>query len=220
MKNNYLNKNLFLLTSSLFFGLNTLLPEITMSQHPKTANFKTFEDLCKGKDKVSNDIRHTVEELLLVTRTSDCTIAREKLSKARYLPFNNRGISNLLPLSFFPNLTKLNLTNNQIVDIKPLEKLTKLTELGISDNRISDLSPLRNMKDLTFLAVKRNQISDVSPLQNLTNLQRLFLDDNKITDIMPLQSLKKLSLARFTGNPIIKKVCPVEGTVYMPKCSF
>ncbi len=220
MKNNYLNRKLLLLTSSLFFGLNTLLPEITMSQHPENTNFKTFEDLCKGKDQVSNDMRHTVEELLLITRTSDCKLAREKLSKAKYLPFNNRGISNLLPLSFFPNLTKLNLNSNKIVDIESLANLTKMTELSISDNRISDLSPLRNMKDLTFLAAKRNQISNVSPLKNLTNLQRLFLDDNKITDIMPLQSLKKLSLARFTGNPIIKKVCPVEGTVYMPRCSF
>ncbi|PZU95325.1 MAG: hypothetical protein DCE90_13255 [Pseudanabaena sp.] len=129
-------------------------------------NFKTFKDLCENKDQVSNDIRHTVEELLLVTRTSDCTIAQEKLSKARYLPFNNRGISNLLPLSFFPNFTKLNLTSNQIVDIKPLKKLTKLTELGISDNNISDISPLRNLTNLTTLSASRNQIVDVSPLKN------------------------------------------------------
>ena len=211
-----------LLTSIYCFSFSPImvLTESAKAQDVSYETFKTFQDWCENKDSLSKEIRQTVDILIEKAKTSDCKLANEKLSNYRDLNITNRGISNLLPLISFSNLTRLNLNKNQIVSIQPLEKLTKLTELGISDNRISDLSPLRNMKDLTFLAVKRNQISDVSPLQNLTNLQSLFLDDNKITDIMPLQSLKKLSLARFTGNPIIKKICPVEGTVYMPKCSF
>ena len=49
-------------------------------------DFKTFEDLCENKDQVSNDIRHTVEELLLIARTSDCKIAAETLPKGKSLP--------------------------------------------------------------------------------------------------------------------------------------
>jgi Leucine-rich repeat (LRR) protein len=220
MKHNYLNKKILLFTSSLFFNLVILFSQSTMAQQAETNDFKTFEDWCKNKDSLAENVKHTINVLLEKARTSDCSFANSKLSNARFINLNGNAISNLLPLSSFINLTKLDLNNNKVVDIQPLEKLTNLTELSISDNYIYDLSPLKNMKDLTYLAVKRNQISDVSPLQNLTNLQRLFLDDNKITDIMSLQSLKKLNAATFRRNPIIKKVCPVKSTVYMPRCSF
>jgi internalin A len=215
----YLNRKIFLAAFYLACSCIVFVKE-SESQQVNTDNFNSFEDWCENKDNLNEDVRYTIEQLLVKVKTSDCKFASKELSTYRSLSLNKRGISNILPLNSFPNLTKLNLADNQIVNIKPLEKLTKLTELVISDNNISDVSPLRNMKDLTYLSAKRNQISDVSPLKNLTNLQRLFLDDNKITDIMSLQSLKKLNAATFRRNPIIKKVCPVESTVYMPRCSF
>lgn len=180
-------------------------------------DFKTFEDLCENKDQVSNDIRHTFEELLLIARTSDCKIAGKTLPKGKSLRLNNRGISNLLPLASLSNssITIIHLSENKIVNIQPLEKLTKLTELGISGNRISDISPLRNLTNLTILSAKRNQITDVTPLKGLIELRYLFLRDNKITDISSLQSLRNISVNSgiFTGNPIINKTCPFRKEV-------
>ena len=223
MKKNRLNRKLFLVTSCLAFSLIILLTKSAESQRLETATFKTFEDWCKNKDSLDEEVKHTINVLLVKIKISDCRIANEELSGTWYIDLSHSGISNLLPLSSFTNLTRLKLTNNQIVDIKPLAKLTKLTSLGISDNRISDISPLRNMKDLEILSAKRNQITDVRPLQTLTKIYYLFLSDNKITDIMPLQSLKRLNAASFGRNPIINKVCPVavaDPVKNLAICSF
>lgn len=214
---------MFLVTSCLAFSLIILLTKSAESQRLETATFKTFEDWCKNRDRLNEGTKHTIDVLLAKIKISDCRIANEELSGTWYIDLSHSEIINLLPLSSFVNLTKLNLAYNQIVDIKPLEKLTKLTMLGISDNRISDISPLRNMKDLEILSAKRNQITDVRPLQTLTKIYYLFLSDNKITDIMPLQSLKRLNAASFGRNPIINKVCPVavaDPVKNLAICSF
>jgi internalin A len=210
MQNNNLKKSLLL--TVYFFTFSVLFIRVSASQGQDINSFKTFADWCDNKDTLNEDIRHTIKVLLLKVKTSDCKFASKELSTYRSLSLDNRGVINLLPLSSFTNLTKLNLTKNKIVDIKPLEKLTKLTSLGISDNLISDISPLRNMKDLTSLSANRNQISDVSPLQTLTKLHYLALNDNKIQDVTSLQPLKGLNIASFKRNPIINKTCPVPQT--------
>ena len=243
MKKNHVNRKLFLFTSCLAFILIILLTKSAESRRIETATFKTFEDWCKNKDSLNEEVKHTINVLLAKVKTSDCKIANEKLSDTWFIDLSHSEISNLLPLSSFTKLTRLNLADNQIVDIKPLEKLTKLTDLGILGNRISDISPLRNMKDLYRLSAQRNQISDVTPLKGLIKLNYLLLHDNKIsdvtplkeliklnylllhdnkiTDIMPLQSLTGLQAASFRRNPIINKVCPVANPVNdLPICSF
>ena len=219
MKCNYPNKKNLLFTSSLFFSLVILFPQSHMAQQVEASNFKTFEDWCKNKDSLDEDVKHTVNVLLEKARILDCNLANKKLLNARFINLNGNKISNLLPLSSFINLNRLHLTDNKIVNIQPLEKLTKLTELGISGNRISDISPLKNLTNLTALSAKRNQITDVTPLKGLIELRYLFLKDNKITDISSLQSLKNISINSgiFTGNPIINKTCPFRKEVI---CSF
>ena len=198
-----------LFTSCVSFSLIILFPKPILSQQVGATTFKNFEDWCKNKDSLNEEVTHTINVLLTKVRTSDCKIASEKLSGTWFIDLSHSGIISLLPLSSFTNLTKLNLTRNKIVDIKPLEKLTKLTSLGISDNLISDISPLRNMKDLASLSANRNQISDVSPLQTLTKLHYLALNDNQIKDVTPLQLLNRLNIASFRRNPIVNKICPV-----------
>ncbi|WP_434685117.1 leucine-rich repeat domain-containing protein [Pseudanabaena minima] len=220
MKKTYLKRKIFLAAFYLTCSCIVYVRE-SESKQVNTDTFNSFEDWCENKDNLNEDIRHTIELLLLKVKTSDCKFASKELSTYTSLSLDKRGVSNLLPLSSFTNLTRLNLTNNKIVDIKPLEKLTKLTSLGISGNHISDISPLRNMKDLTSLRANRNQISDVSPLQTLTKLHYLALNDNKIQDVTSLQLLNRLNIATFRGNPIINKICPVPKPVNdLPICAF
>jgi Leucine-rich repeat (LRR) protein len=217
MQKIYLQKKLLLAIPSFVFSICFLFSQESRSQVQDFNKFKTFEDWCENKDNLNQEIRHTVEQLLLFAKISDCKFASEKLSSGKSLYLNNLGISDLRPLTSLRNIIRLSLNKNQITDIKPLEKLVNITELSIGDNQISDITPLKNMRYLKHLSARRNQIFNVTPLQSLTELQFLFLNNNKITDISSLQSLKELSIAVFTGNPIVNQICPTNNS---KKCLF
>ncbi|MEA5528102.1 leucine-rich repeat domain-containing protein, partial [Dolichospermum sp. UHCC 0684] len=109
---------------------------------------KTFTEWCQQKASLPQETRRTVEALLNVAETQNCSQANQTLTK----------------------LTSLDLGENEISDIKPLSNLTKLTSLSLWRNQISDIKPLSNLTNLTSLYLGGNQISDIKPLSNLTNL--------------------------------------------------
>ncbi|WP_120139178.1 InlB B-repeat-containing protein, partial [Listeria monocytogenes] len=59
--------------------------------------------------------------------------------------------------------------------------LPNLTWLELNNNQISDLTPLVNLPNLTWLGLNNNQISDLTSLANLPNLDALFLDNQNIS---------------------------------------
>jgi internalin A len=120
---------------------------------------KTFTEWCQQKASLPQETRRTVEALLNVAETQNCSQANQTLTK----------------------LTSLDLGENEISDIKPLSNLTKLTSLSLWGNQISDIKPLSNLTNLTSLHLSGNQISDIKPLSNLTNLTFLGLAKNPLT---------------------------------------
>ena len=98
---------------------------------------KTFKEWCQQKASLPQETKGTVEALLKVAKTQNCSQANETLT----------------------NLTSLDLRENQISDIKPLSNLTKLTSLDLRGNQISDIKPLSNLTKLTslYLMDKSNQ---------------------------------------------------------------
>jgi len=120
---------------------------------------KTFKEWCQQKASLPQETKRTVEALLKVAKTRNCSQANQTLTK----------------------LTSLYLGENKISDIKPLSNLTNLTSLDLSGNKISDIKPLSNLTNLTFLDLSGNQISDIKPLSNLTNLTSLDLAKNPLT---------------------------------------
>jgi len=64
-----------------------------------------------------------------------------------------------------PDITQLDLGNNQISDISILKELTNLIKLDLGNNQISDISILKELINLNFLTLSYNQISDVSFLK-------------------------------------------------------
>ncbi|MFN5990880.1 MAG: leucine-rich repeat domain-containing protein [Dolichospermum sp.] len=149
---------------------------------------KTFKEWCQQKASLSKETRRTVEALLKVAKTRNCSQANQTLT----------------------NLTTLNLWENQISDIKPLSNLTKLTSLDLRENQISNIKPLSNLTNLTFLDLSGNKISDIKPLSNLTNLTFLSLGENKISDIKPLSNLTNLTFLYLGENPLTSKQCPLK----------
>jgi hypothetical protein len=83
---------------------------------------QTFTEWCQQKANLSQQTRRTVEVLLQVAKTQNCSQANQTLT----------------------NLTSLSLWKNQISDIKPLSNLTNLTSLSLGENPlVSKQCPLQ-----------------------------------------------------------------------------
>ena len=95
---------------TLTLGLYT--PKVTAApaQTPKT-----FTEWCQEKASLPQETRGTVEALLKVAKTQNCSQANQMLT----------------------NLTSLDLSTNEISDIKPLSNLTNLTKLSLSGNPLT-----------------------------------------------------------------------------------
>ena len=149
---------------------------------------KTFTEWCEQKANLPQETRHTVEALLKVAETQNCSQANQTLT----------------------NFTKLELPLNKISDTAPLSALTNLKALSLAENKISDTAPLSALTNLNALYLSENQISNIKPLSNLTNLTILDLSENQISDIKPLSNLTKLTEVDLAKNPLISKQCPLK----------
>ena len=136
MKLSLVATTIFTLTLGLYTAKVTAAP----AQTPKT-----FKEWCQQKASLPQETKRTVEALLNVAETRNCSQANQTLTK----------------------LTSLSLGGNKISDIKPLSNLTNLTTLKLGSNKISDIKPLSNLTNLTTLYLWINKISDIKPLSNL-----------------------------------------------------
>ncbi|MFN6001291.1 MAG: leucine-rich repeat domain-containing protein [Dolichospermum sp.] len=177
-------------TTIFTLTLGFYTPKVTAAptKKPPIKTPKTFKEWCQQKASLPQETRRTVEALLKVAKTRNCSQANQTLTK----------------------LTTLYLGENQISDIKPLSNLTNLTFLDLEGNKISDIKPLSNLTKLTTLYLRENKISDIKPLSNLTNLTSLDLGENKISDIKPLSTLTNLTSLNLSENPLISKQCPLK----------
>ena len=120
-------------TTIFIFTLGLYTPKVTAAPI-KTP--KTFKEWCQQKASLPQETKRTVEALLNVAETRNCSQANQTLTK----------------------LTSLYLGENQISDIKPLSNLTNLTSLSLSGNKISDIKPLSNLTNLAYLYLAKNPL--------------------------------------------------------------
>jgi Leucine-rich repeat (LRR) protein len=118
-------------------------------------------------------------------------------------------VTDISPLSDFPQLTGLCLWNNEIKSISALEGLTQLTRLGLYKNQVQDLTPLHGMKNLRKLEVQENPIRDFSVLANLPSLVDLDISCDQLAAFAPLEELPQLRC--------LKIMEPVENLRQLPK---
>lgn len=89
----------------------------------------------------------------------------------------------------YPNIEKLNISDNNITDISILNKcrFKELKHFDLSNNKISDITVLKEFKfqKLNELYLNQNKISNIEPLSkiDLTHLLRINLSYNNIDDI-------------------------------------
>jgi internalin A len=153
---------------------------------------ESFEAWCLRRADAPAETQRTIDSLLALVGTSDCTVAGAYLARQRQLDLSRRSITDLRPLAGLKNLRVPHLDENSIADISPLSGLTQLSYLTLSQNEITDLNPLMDLSQLEYLFLNENSIADVSPLRELPSLTDLFLRGNQITDVTPLMQMPKL----------------------------
>ncbi|MFN9598085.1 MAG: leucine-rich repeat domain-containing protein, partial [Dolichospermum sp.] len=77
---------------------------------------KTFTEWCQQKASLPQQTRHTVEALLKVAKTQNCSQANQTLNQFTILNLGEDKISDISPLSTLTNLTEINLHKNKISD--------------------------------------------------------------------------------------------------------
>ena len=121
-------------TTIFTLTLGFYTPKVTAAP---TKTPKTFTEWCQQKASLPQETRYTVEVLLNVAKTQNCSQANQTLTKLTSLNLSGNQISDIKPLSNLTNLTFLDLSGNQISDIKPLSNLTKLTSLDLAKNPLT-----------------------------------------------------------------------------------
>jgi len=158
---------------------------------------------------VESEIRRQLE-----TETGD--IFPLDLSSIRELRFESGSINSLLDLPALPNLTILELSNQQISDPLPLGQLENLEELYVSDCALSDASPIGDLANLTRLDISNNSsLADIGFASNLEQLKYLNISDTGISDLMPLSNLDEgcILVAR---NTLVTDWAPVDHLSTVP----
>ncbi|MDD2716564.1 MAG: leucine-rich repeat domain-containing protein [Candidatus Wallbacteria bacterium] len=111
----------------------------------------------------------------------------------------------------FPDLEKLDLSDNSILDIKNLSTCPVLQELLLDKNKLVDITPLGNISTLKTLTLTQNKITDISGLARLSNehlkeippcLEILKLDDNAVSDLSPIAKLTTLKVLEICNNQV------------------
>ena len=81
----------------------------------------------------------------------------------------NRNLIKISDLSYFPNLTKLELSNNNLRSLTGIHALPKLEYLDISQNQIINYGPLLELKHLKTLVVSKGIRPEIIELLNDKN---------------------------------------------------
>ena len=93
---------------------------------------------------------------------------------------NDKNITSLKGIEFFPNLKKLNCGHNRLTSLD-VSKNTELTYLKCSYNRMTELDVSKNT-ELTYLDCSYNRLTELDVSQN-TKLTELYFVSNKITSL-------------------------------------
>ncbi|XP_022728602.1 LOW QUALITY PROTEIN: MDIS1-interacting receptor like kinase 2-like [Durio zibethinus] len=200
---------LVLLHSSSVFASSSSIAALTRGKEP--------EALLKWKASLDNNTQTLLSSLWVGdTHCSWVGITCDKAESITNLSFPDYGLKGTLhslSFLFFPNLMRLNLSNNSLFGPIPshIGNLSELTFLDLSYNKFSGSIPqeIGMLKSLTNLQLSHNNFSGSIPafIKNLTSLSTLYLHHNMFSGSIPkeigmLKSLTDFELCEnnFSGS--------------------
>ncbi|CAL5971050.1 Conserved_hypothetical protein [Hexamita inflata] len=140
---------------------------------------------------------------LSATETTDLRTILHQLFGLKKLYLSQNNITEISYLSNFVDLQSLDLgENQQLSNIGPLQFCTQLTKLRIDETGIADIWPLQCMKNLNTLEMYLTQVVDLQPLQHLNKLETIYAYEACIIDVSPLSKLTQLKELNFSCNKI------------------
>ena len=165
-----------------------------------------LQTLSNSSNSFSND---TVETAKIVELAG-----QSFLSDTTELILRDCGLTDadMVKLSEFTALERLDISGNNITDLSEVSKLTALKKFYAANNDISDVSALSGLQSLEYIGLRGNRITNADVLFELNNLkylhlsnnllsavptvkenlQLLYLSDNELTDITAVQNAKLL----------------------------
>lgn len=120
-------------------------------------------------------------------------------------------------LTFYTDITELNLSGMGLSDVSILPRCSALERLDLSDNKLSWLTNLGDVSSLKWLSLSGNGLSNISVIDTLTKLTYLDLTDNKVTDITPLAAMTDMTELYLSGNPLYHGHAVLSGMPYLEK---
>ena len=105
-------------------------------------------------------------------------------------------------VSFFSDVTELNLSELELSDISTLYRCINLEKLDLSSNKIRWFATAVELPTLTHLNLSNNFLSDIGNLKNLTKLKVLDVTGNSITNMKVISCMPELTELYLSGNPI------------------
>ncbi len=144
-----------------------------------------------------------------------------KLVNLRELYLSNNNIEQITGCGALPELSYLNLSNNQIKSLKGLEEFAdcpKLSKINLSKNQIIDLcefEPISHLRNLERINLSRNKITEVNITHDVPKLSFLFLNENQIGKIVAIKKLSGLVWINLLNNQLVK----LENISNLPKLS-
>ena len=136
------------------------------------------------------------------TRETSCKNYEDALRQVHGITIVSQGISSIEAIRSFPQLTYVDLSNNDIADIGPLSSLIHLQNLNIAVNAVTDLRPLASLQEIEEITASKNVIKDISPLSSLDTIVELLMTFNDIEDVSPLKTLDSLKYLNLGHNHI------------------
>lgn len=129
------------------------------------------------------------------------------ISALKYFPnltvleLQNNNVSGLNVVIGLKSLKKLDLGSNPVFSIEPLQRCSSIQWLNLSDSSIEteQLTPIASMTQLEWLDLSYAPgISSIAPLEGLTNLKSLYLNNLPI-DFSPIAGLTNLTTLYLAG---------------------
>ena len=109
----------------------------------------------------------------------------------------------------YPNLKKLNISNNNFTTFEIFGSLPEISELNMSYNFLSELIPRKYIKNyksrfnfskLKILDISNNKLTSIIGIQNFIKLRKINLKENEISKIDSLDKLNDLYYINISNN--------------------